>query len=151
MFLQKRGLVQLMKSKFKERQSGFTLVELMIVAAIVAILAAVALPNYKDYVERGYVTTASADLVALSLALTNRFQRQLSYPTVTTTSTADTKSEVTGWAPAETQYFDFKMTSTTSDYTLTAEGKSRLNGCTLTLQDDNTRTISGDCAGVESW
>lgn len=132
-------------------RQGFTLVELMIVMVIVAILAAVAVPNYNDYVERSYVNTASSDLVTLSLALSNRFQRQLAYPTVTTDTTAETIAEVNGWAPAETDYFSFTMTSTTSGYTLTATGSGRLDGCVLTLQDDNTRTIAGACGGMDEW
>jgi type IV pilus assembly protein PilE len=40
------------------RARGFTLLEVMIVCVIVAILAAIALPNYSDYIKRGKITEA---------------------------------------------------------------------------------------------
>ena len=48
--------------KLRRKAAGFTLVEVMIVVAIIAILAAIALPLYQDYIARSQATAGLADI-----------------------------------------------------------------------------------------
>ena len=54
----------------KKAQKGFTLIELMIVIAIVGILAAIALPAYQDYIVRSKMSEA---MVALGRGQNDRY------------------------------------------------------------------------------
>ena len=60
-------------------QQGFSLIELMIVIAIVAILTAVGYPAYQSYMANGYRSTAQADLMGLAAALERHYTTQFSY------------------------------------------------------------------------
>jgi type IV pilus assembly protein PilA len=52
----------------KEGQKGFTLIELMIVIAIIGILAAIAIPQFVSYRQKGYNTQAKGELKSLYTA-----------------------------------------------------------------------------------
>ena len=54
--------------KMRKGEKGFTLVELMIVIAIIGILAAVAIPQFQSYRERGFVSAMQADAAAIRTA-----------------------------------------------------------------------------------
>ncbi|MET0028629.1 MAG: pilin [Candidatus Thiodiazotropha sp.] len=56
-----------------KKQSGFTLIELMIVVAIIGILAAIALPAYQDYTIRAKVSEGAISASAVKVGVTEMF------------------------------------------------------------------------------
>lgn len=64
---------------FNKRQSGFTLIEVMIVVAIIGILAAVAYPSYRDYIIRGQLVDGVNELASMRADMERHFQDNRTY------------------------------------------------------------------------
>ena len=124
---------------------GFTLIELLVGIAIVAILAAIAVPSYSSFVFSGELKTAQSDVKALALQFENRYQRALAYHTVTASTSLTTT--FSGWAPASKK-FTFSAVGSSTAYTITAAGSgSGYSGCSIVLTESGTCTVAGCSKG----
>lgn len=104
---------------------GFTLVEVMIVVAIIAILATIAMPSYRQHVEKGRVTTAKALLNQARQHAHAEFLKTGKYP-----STPDDYKNVGGDLA---KYHKLTASGNSPDVTLKAQSKGGNFGGTVTL------------------
>ena len=119
--------------------TGFTLIEVMITVAIVAILAAVAIPSYTDYITRSKIQEATTSLLAMRTKMEQFFQDQRTYSGACFPNTVAPK-------PSGLKYFTIDCSNQTgTTYTVTATGIAGTDMAqfSFTIDQGNTRQTTG--------
>jgi type IV pilus assembly protein PilE len=131
------------------RQRGFTLIEVMIVVAIVAILAALALPSYQDYVKRGKIPEATSGLSNARIAMEQWYQDNHDY-----SAAGNPCATPNQW---DTKNFAFKCTGVGADaYLIEADGVAAqgMDGFKFTIDEKNAKTSTitdWSVSGAACW
>lgn len=120
-------------------QKGFTLIELIITVVILAILAAIAIPSYTQYVERAECEDGKA-LITGAANFMERYRAQ--------NGGTYTNASLNNFGTSSEKFAVEITNAAAATYTLTATARGRLNG-NLTLTQANAR--AGSLAGQCNW
>jgi len=142
------------KGVLMQRQSGFTLIELMVTVAIVAILAGIAIPSYTIYITRSKIQEATSNLLAMRTKMELYFQDNRTFVGACAPLTvAPLPAPAVAGQPAGTlKYFTISCPTLTDGppqaYTIQAVGTDpSVVGLTLSINQANVRTTVSVPAG----
>jgi type IV pilus assembly protein PilA len=135
-----------------KKQQGFTLIELMIVVAIIGILAAIAIPAYQDYTIRAQVSEGLNLTGACKAAVTETYQDSGNFPTTNAAAGLEAAANITG-------KYTVSVTVGAAGICSALYGKeanTNVAGAVLTMTPtDNAGSVSWDCSGdaqlVDKW
>jgi type IV pilus assembly protein PilE len=134
------SIVRLQASIAAHPQGGFTLIELMITLAVIAIIATIALPQYGEYATRSRITEATSNLANKRARLELHYDNHHTYATAPDAANDSTTS----------QYFDFTCTCNADNYVVTATGKGAMTGFRYTIDQNNTKVTTAVPSGWTS-
>ncbi|TSD53517.1 prepilin-type N-terminal cleavage/methylation domain-containing protein [Variovorax sp. KBS0712] len=134
------------------RASGFTLIEVMITIAIIGILAAIAIPSYREYVLRGQIVDATNGLATMRANMERHFQDNRTYETVGTGATAVTAPCAVDASKRKAGTFTLACktgTPTATTYVLEATGSGSTSGFVYRIDQADSRSTT--ITGVSGW
>lgn len=133
---------------------GFTLIEVMITVAIIGILAAVALPSYRDYILRGQLVDATNLLAAGQAKMERYFQDNRTYAAVTV-GTVTTNPPCSAGNDADRTQGKFVLTCTSNpdaaSYSIQAIGVTGSPVAKFTFRVDQLNTQTTILAAGGPW